>query len=138
MKDKFMVKSKTLEQLLRYMLVGGAATLVDLSLFSVLIYIYSIHYNLAICAGFFLGVFVNFMLCNAFVFSLGKISFKNALMRHYIASLAGFLINFTLFQFWQEAVISTRPILGRIVVAALTFVFNFFAFRRFSFAEVRS
>ncbi len=133
----FNYKSKTVEQLLRYMLVGGAATLIDLSLFSILIYIYSMHYNIAIVAGFFVGVFVNFMLCNAFVFSRGKISFRNALARHYAASMAGFVINFTLFQFWQEAVVSDRPVLGRIVVAALTFVFNFFAFKRFSFLEHR-
>ena len=130
-----MGKKKTLLQLLRYMVVGGAATCADISLFYFLIYHYGIHYNLSMIFGFCIGTLVNFILCNWFVFNRSTISIYNALIRHYMASFAGFMINFTLFQLWQFASNSANPVMGRIVVAALTFTFNFFAFKKFSFLD---
>ena len=128
-----MIKSKMLEQLLRYMLVGGAATIVDLSFFGMLIYFFSFNYIIAAILGACLGVYINFLLCDAFVFKRGNISFRDALTRHYIASSGGIIINLMLFRFWERSIISGQPILGRLFAAALTFVLNFFVFRRFSF-----
>ena len=130
-----MSKKKTLAQLLRYMVAGGAATCADISLFTILIYNYNIHYNFAMILGFCIGTLINFILCNLFVFKRSSISVYHALVRHYMASFAGFMLNFSLFQLWQIASDSSHPVFGRIVVAALTFVFNFFAFKKFSFID---
>lgn len=130
-----MSKKRTFFQLLRYMVVGGLATCADISLFSFLIYYYGVHYNLAMIFGFLLGTLINFLLCNWFVFQRSTSSIYNSLIKHYMASFAGFMLNFTLFQLWQLASASQHPVLGRIVVAAFTFTFNFFAFKKFSFSD---
>ena len=120
-------------ELLLYMLVGGIATLIDTSIFGMLVYYFFYDYRYAMIYAFIVGVFINFILCDAYIFDRGDNSFINACLRHYGANLTGLALNqlgmiilVTFFHF-------QHLILGRMIVAACTFIINFLLIKWFVF-----
>jgi len=120
-------------QLILYMLVGAAATGVDTALFALLIYYYAFDYRLALMIAFSIGVLINFILCDMYIFDRGSRSFFFACMRHYGASLTGLFLN----QIGMIILVSgfkmNYLILGRIIVATCTFFVNFLLIKKFVF-----
>ena len=71
MKDK-----KNLYEFLRYVLVGGVSALVDMGVNYLMLYVilksdknHSLHVSIAVTAGFIVGIIVNYLLSNLFVFT---------------------------------------------------------------------
>ena len=120
-------------QLTRYMLVGGAATALDMVVFAGVTYGLDYDYRLALCAGFVVGVFLNFCLCDRYIFNRTDCSFMRACARHYGASVTGLALNqlgMTLLISWFNC---SWLIGARLIVATFTFVCNFSLIRRFVF-----
>ncbi|MCL4361610.1 GtrA family protein [Candidatus Dependentiae bacterium] len=120
------------DQFIKYMFVGGAATLVDLSIFQSLISFCNINCNYAYLSGFLVSVFINFVLCYRLVFINEKVNFFHALIKHYLASSTGMILNFVLFQFWISFIFQT-PLFAKISASTITFACNFLMFKWFSF-----
>lgn len=120
------------KHLLKYMIVGGIATIVDITIFKQLVSMLHIDYRVALVGGFTGGVFINFILCNAFIFERTS-SFWHACFKHYCASFGGLVLN----QLGMILLISglqfPHLVLSRIIVATATFVINFWLIKTFTF-----
>lgn len=120
-------------QLLQYMLIGGVSTGLDVTIFTCLIYYYLFTYVLALSCAFITGVFVNFILCDIFVFNRTNHSFIASCLRHYGANLTGFVLN----QLGMIILISflniSCVVIARIIVATCTFIINFTLIKYFVF-----
>jgi|GEM_PF-4339644 len=122
-------------ELFRYMLVGGCSTLVDAFIFLCLTSFFKISIYTAFFLSFSCGVLVNFTLCNAYVFKQRTLSVWRAVLRHYSASIGGFLMQFSLFYCLMSFAQFTYPVIARIAVAGCTFVLNFLIIKRFVFGN---
>ena len=122
-----------LAQLVSYGLVGGTAALVDISC---LLFLNSlgIDYRLANFFSFTVGTFINFLLCNFFIFEKQSLSFVRACVRHYFSSIGGFLVNQTVLILLVELVFGTEGLLlGKLMATCCSFVFNFTMLRLYAF-----
>ena len=120
--------------LIKYMCVGAFATLIDMGLFWLLIYYGGFHYSYALCMSFSVGIFVNFICCDLFIFKREQ-PFWRACLKHYGASTTGFVINqcgllIAVFLFKCHRLTTVR-----LIMAALTFLLNFFLIKKFAFGE---
>lgn len=110
--------------ILRYMVVGASATVIDLAVFSLTIYQLQWDFRIAITGGFIAGVFINFILCDRFIFKRTT-TWWHACSKHYLASLGGLLLN----QLGMIALLSifghTHLVGKRLAVSAFTFLVNF-------------
>ena len=79
--------------LFRYCIAGGIAAIIDIGSFYFFVTYLSIYYPLSIFISFSLGTFVNFLICNFFIFDRGHISFERTFLRHYLSSLGGLATN---------------------------------------------
>lgn len=80
--------------LYQYILVGGIAALVDLSLFFSLKHYFAIHYLVIATVTFFVATLINFLLCNYFVFKFAqRRSQKTRIILTYAVSFIGLLIH---------------------------------------------
>lgn len=121
------------KQLFQYMSVGFVATVIDLTIFSFLVYVLKWDYIFAILCSFFIATGINFFLCKTFVFKPKDISFWKAGIKHYGASGWNLLLN----QVGMLILISgfgfPHLVLGRILIITSTFFLNFMMVRRFVF-----
>lgn len=121
-------------RLFRYMCVGATATLVDAAIFALFVYYYNYTYSVALGGGFVVGVLVNFLLCDKYIFDRTG-SIWQAGAKHYAASFTGFCLN----QVGMLILISgfefKQLLIARIVVAGCTFIINFVLIQRFVFTQ---
>jgi putative flippase GtrA len=136
----FIIKGERMiiPQIVKYILVGAIATAVDMGLFWLLIEYGSMHYSYALFIGFIVGAFINFYLCNLFIFNRGEQSFWHACLKQYGASATGLFLN----QLGLFIAVSWfnchRLLLARIIITACTFMINFLLVKYFVFARPSS
>ncbi|MEM9945851.1 MAG: GtrA family protein [Cyanobacteria bacterium P01_D01_bin.36] len=116
---------QTANQLFRYLFVGGAAMIVDVSMFAVFSKVFLIDYRVAVVLGFACGVATNFSLCNWIVFR-GKLSpLWLVFARHCAASLYALLANEIVMISLVEFLSFKNLILAKIISSGVAFIFNF-------------
>ena len=131
-----------LAQLVSYGLVGGTAASVDFTCWWFFVNSLGIDYRLANFFSFTIGTFINFLLCNFFIFEKQSLSFFRACVRHYFSSIGGFLVNQTVLILLVELVFGastgTEGLLSKLMATGCSFVFNFTMLRLYAFNSALS
>lgn len=120
-------------ELARYMIVGALALMVDTTVFLAVVNWAHYDYRIALCCGFLIGVFVNFCLCDRYVFHRTDCSFARACARHYGASVTGLALSQLGMTLLMTTGLCTWLLGARIIVATFTFLCNFALIRFFVF-----
>lgn len=118
--------SRTLERFVRYTFIGVSTFLIDLAILFILASIFSINYLVAVGAGFFLAVSLNYFLSREFAFKYTDRSVMKGYLYFLKFALAGMIITILLM-----GVLVTyaefQYMLARVVVATLVGVANYAA-----------
>ena len=120
------------KQLVKYILVSTTTFCLDLALFNFFIYWLSFDYRLALLISFTWSIFVNFLLCDRFVFHR-TLPMQSALMRHYIAYSSSFALQMSLLTVLVSLFNMTNLTLARICISSCTFLLNFFIGKKITF-----
>lgn len=120
------------KQLVKYMLVSTTTFCLDLVLFNFLMYALLFDYRLALLISFTWSIFINFLLCDKFVFHR-TLPIKWALMRHYIAHSSSFTLQMSLLTVFVSFFHMSNLTLLRIAIASCTFLLNFFIGKKITF-----
>ena len=119
--------------LFKYLLVGGTAAAVDITIFFVFAKLVGFNYLSIGAVGFIAATFVNYLLSVRFVFESGiKFSKKEELALVYIASSMGLAINLGILYLCIEiAMIETMT--SKLIATASVFFWNFFSRKQLIF-----
>ena len=120
--------------LLLYMAVGGIATLLDTMILVLLVRLTGCDYRIASLLGCVVGIFINFVLCDYFIFDR-QTSFAKACAKHYIASSFGLVLNQIGMIILISGLACKNLILARLIVATCTFLANYFLIKTFVFGK---
>jgi putative flippase GtrA len=118
-------------QMSRYLVVGGAAFLVDLSFFLLLIAA-GLPVLLASATGFVIATLVNYVLCYTFVFTRGHYGRAGELTRLFMVALTGLVLN-TLCVWVFITLMPLLPVLAKAAAVPFVFAWNYFGRRLFVF-----
>ena len=120
-----LIKSKLFRQFVQYLLVGGAAFVIDFSTLYLLTSHAGMHYLASATVGFLLGLLTNYVLCIWWIFDFRAV--ENRLHEFVIFAVIGgaglVLNNLLLFGLTEWA--GTHYLLSKVVAAALILIFNF-------------
>ena len=118
-------------EFLGFVLAGGAATLVNYSVFLVLL-ILNVQYLVASAIGFLSGIGVSFTINRLYVFT-NRTSSKASFVRY----IAAYLVALTAQLFLLETLVQLgiRPEISNIVAILIVVVVNFFVVRKFVFGK---
>jgi putative flippase GtrA len=126
---------KALFQFSRYVLVGGAAFVVDFVSLYLLTDWVGLHYLVSATLAFLLGLATNYLLCTAWVFDVRRLG--NRVQEFTIFALVGVaglaLNNLVLFALTSGAGI--HYLASKLAAAALVLFFNFFLRRNLLFTK---
>jgi putative flippase GtrA len=128
-----MIKRLTKHLLVRYVISGGIATVVNLSLFFILHQIYHIYYILASVVAFSIGFLVSLILQKFWTFqdhSLHK--FHHQVAKYLLTSLFGLSVDIIVLYLCVEY-FGFYALVGQIVAGAVSACFTFFLSRHFVF-----
>jgi putative flippase GtrA len=117
-------------QIFSYGVVGGIAAVVDVGSFYVFVTYMLIYYPVAIFFSFSLGTFVNFLLCNSFIFDRGVLPLRRTFFRHYLSSLGGLATN-ELVVFSLYGIVHFQNILAAKIIATFAAFFVNFTLLKF-------
>jgi putative flippase GtrA len=120
-------------QLFRYGIAGSIAAIVDVGSFFFFITYLSIYYPIAIVFSFSLGTFVNFLICNSYIFDRGNLPFGRAFLRHYFSGLGGLLTNELLMFSLIDIVHFPGMLAAKIIATICAFFVNFTLIRFYAF-----
>jgi len=123
----------TAVQLLRYVLAGGIASVVDIGSFAIFATLLGIDYRIAVILSFTLGLSTNFTLSNTFVFQRKTLSLRVVYLRQYMSGLAGLAVNEVVMIALVEGLGMENLILGKVVATGCAFFVNFFLVKNFAF-----
>jgi putative flippase GtrA len=114
-----------LNNLMRYLAVGGTAAIVDLSIFWIFAIHYALDYLLVAGFGFLLATAVNYHLCVRFIYISGqRFSGSTELFSVYFASAIGLVLHEVAIYLIHEHL--AVPLLGsKILAIGLVFIWNF-------------
>jgi putative flippase GtrA len=126
-------KGEVMRQILLYGCVGSTAALVDFGVFFVCLQWMSLDYKIASVIAFIAAVTVNFLLCNAFVFTRTGISFLSAYARHVSTNIISFLMGLGMLMGLVNWGGIHSLLLPKITIAGLLMFFNYACARWFSF-----
>lgn len=114
-------------QLLRYVVVGGGAFVVDFGTLAFLHRLLGVHYLAAAASGFLLGLAVNYAISVRWVFSTRRVADRRVELGVYaLVGVVGLVINH--FVIWGlSAGLGLDPLLSKLFSAALVLLWNFTA-----------
>jgi putative flippase GtrA len=114
-------------RIVRYFFAGGAAALVDWSIFWLLASAMRLPYQLAAVISFVIATFTNYLLSVRFVFESGvRYSRGRETALVYVVSVIGLGINLLILQV-LVAVFALHLMLAKISATAVVFLWNYFA-----------
>jgi putative flippase GtrA len=122
------------KQFVRYIFVGGVATVVDWGTFYILNVLLRTHYQVSLVIAWLLGVLVHYTLNRLFAFrSKAKQVFKQ-IATHITISILSLGMS-SLFMYILVELVSLFPMYARILITAIMIIFNYFMHRLFTFNE---
>jgi len=120
-------RHRTIRQMLRYLLAGGIAFVLDALTMLALTEVAGIHYLWSAAAGFIVGMLTNYAICIYWVFHQRKV--KNTsieLLVFATTGLAGLFLNEVLIWICSDLA-GLHYLLSKIIATAIIFLFNFFS-----------
>jgi putative flippase GtrA len=118
-------------QFVLYLFVGGISAVLDVGGFVALQYA-GVGYIVASVLSFVAATVLNYFLSYVLAFNRGKHSPRSEVIRFWLVSLVGLLIN-TLAMWLFVKVLGTPPIVGKVVAVPVVLVWNFVGRRLFVF-----
>lgn len=118
--------SRFFMQLIRYFIVGGLATLIDITIFTILYKVFAFHYFwVAQPAGFIAGLATNYLLSIYVVFTNRNLANRNhERLIFFSTAFIGFLLN-SLLLYWFVENTSLNEFVSKILAVLITFSWNF-------------
>lgn len=118
-------KKKTRTEALKYLIVGGTCTVVDIGLLYLLTTYVGIYYIISATISFTAGVTLNYFLCTWWIFEKSKIKNRGVeIMLYFIISIMGLLINVT--GIWLlTGILSLHYLLSKFLATGVTLIWNF-------------
>ncbi len=107
-----------------YFAVGGACALIDIGVFSGILYLAGLHYLIAATLSFIVSTAINYVLCIRYVFSRFGRSHGEAIMLVYIASAIAIAMHLGILTGLVE-LFGIHPVLAKIAGIGAGFVWNF-------------
>ncbi|MES2128934.1 MAG: GtrA family protein [Pseudomonadota bacterium] len=128
--------ANALVQFSRYLLVGGAAFVVDFGIYYVLLYLLQIHYLLAASLAFIAGTGVNYLLSTSWVFDYRRLSNAKLELTVFAAiGMCGLLLNASVL--WVlVSQLSLGYLQAKLAAAGLILFFNFSARKALLFSAL--
>jgi putative flippase GtrA len=131
MNYKFSAKNKTVVQGLKYSIVGGICTLIDISLLFILTEFFNINYLHASVISFLTGAFINYFLCVNWIFDIRKVKKRlHEFLFYLLISLIGLAIN-TLFIWLFSEKLMFHYLISKLIAVFFTFIWNFLSRKYF-------
>lgn len=113
-----------IRQFLKYLLVGGGATLVEWALFWLLDEQLTMHHQWATVVAYTASTFVNWGLGRLFVFKESERGAAAEIAGVYLAALIGLLLNMGIMYVLVDA-LGWNEMLSKVLATGLVFVWNF-------------
>ena len=126
MLKKILTSSKTQAQLIRYFVVAAVGLVIDFATVIFTKEILGLHYLVAACCGFILGLIITYVLSNRFVFGTPKASQQKAFMLFALIGLAGLGI-LNLLMFLLTGKLDINYIASKALATIAVFMWNFIA-----------
>ncbi len=123
-------------KIVRYFFVGGAAAVIDLSLFYIFARFLGYHYLLVGAGAFTVAAVVNYLFSIRFVFVSGvRFCGHKEFVWVYVVSAVGLLLNQLILYIGVDA-LHQDMMLAKIAAIGLAFVWNYLARKHFVFQSV--
>lgn len=120
-------KSNLLQEIMKYVLVGGGCTIVDFALLYCMVEYASLPYIFASVISFSVGVILNYYLCSIWIFRVHKVKDKRVeFVLYAIISLFGLAINTGVIYLLTDG-LHIYYLISKLLAAVFTFVWNFSA-----------
>ena len=136
--ERHLKSSTLLGQIVRYLVTGGLAFVVDFGLFALCLYVFDWHYLLANLVGLIAGLIINYILSVVWVFvACKRVLEKNKGLEFSLFALVGIAgvgIN-QLLMFLMVGVFDWNEMASKMVAAVLVLMWNFGARRLMLFRE---
>ncbi len=120
-------------QFVLYLFVGGISSVIDIGGFAVLQYA-GVAYLAASTLSFIAATILNYILSYVLAFTRGKHSPRSEIIRFWLVSLVGLLINTAVVWLLVKA-LAAPPIWGKVVAVPVVLVWNFIGRRLFVFSK---
>lgn len=129
--------SSNLVQFIRYLFVGGSAFVVDFGALYVLANFFGVHYLLAACLAYLLGMVCNYMISVNWVFDFRRVAqWQREFIIFFLIGIAGLILNgFAITLLVESCGISYLA--AKLGAAALILFFNFGARKVLLFSAAR-
>lgn len=136
--ERHLKSSTLLGQIVRYLVTGGLAFVVDFGLFALCLYVFDWHYLLANLVGLIAGLIINYILSVVWVFvACKRVLEKNKGLEFSLFALVGIAgvgIN-QLLMFLMVGVFDWNEMASKMVAAVLVLMWNFGARKLMLFRE---
>jgi putative flippase GtrA len=120
-------------QFVLYLFVGGISSVLDIGGFAVLRYL-SVQYLIASTLSFIAATILNYFLSYVLAFTRGKYSQQSEVVRFWLVSLVGLLINTAVVWMVVKA-LGAPPVAGKVIAVPVVLVWNFVGRRLFVFSK---
>jgi len=125
------IQNKSFIQFVKYLIVGGFCTIIDISLLYTLVTFIGLNYLIASIISFIISAIINYYLCVNWIFSIRVFKkYYQEFSYYIIISLIGLAINTLLIWSFTEF-LGFYFIISKIFAAGGTFVWNFGARKYF-------
>jgi putative flippase GtrA len=115
-----------IKQLVRYFFTGGAAAIVEWTVFFITNGLFGVHYLLAVVISFITATFVNYTISIRYVFERGKYKGFTEVSLVYLVSFIGLLLNLLLMYIFVS-IIAMHPFVSKVIATGMVFMWNFTA-----------
>lgn len=144
-KESFFSNKHSFGQFIRSLIAGGAASLVDISIFSTAVNIFQINYIISNTVSFIFGLTVNYLLNREWVFNKEVHNTKRDFLLFSLVGITGLILSnillFTLIDLRLIYYVIDFPndrltnFASKALVILLVFIWNFTARKKFIFSE---
>jgi putative flippase GtrA len=119
--------------ILKYLIVGTIAAIIDFSVFGLLVYFADLTWYWAACVSFLLATLANYLLVISFVFDSG-VRFKQSheVTLVFLVSLIGLVVN-QIILYAAIAYLSSNLLIAKLIATGGMFFWNYFSRSRFIF-----
>jgi putative flippase GtrA len=126
------LNSGNLNYFVRYSIVGGSATLVDISILYLLVDIINLHLLISIFISFILAATWNFFINKIWTFKCSKKNIQTQYLQFISIATIGLLLTFILMLIFVE-IFNIWYILSKIITAIIVLIWNFSANKKWTF-----
>lgn len=112
-----------MQKLLKYLLVGGSAAVINWLIFFICAKIFGLYYLMAGLVSFFIATLWNFLLARKFIFTPKHSIFKESTLIYFV-SFIGLCIDACVLYVCVE-IFGLDSMIGKVIATGIAFFFNF-------------